>query len=250
MLSMKKIWLFVFLASLFLTSCTATFLKFGLKQLGAYDSKVRYSTYVNKNKTIIIIPNIHLAIEEQFENLEFRLDSLFHRNYFLYYESIIGSAYDTVNLIKSNKLIGVEAANKDYKEIIEKFISKNNKKASKLIMQPKFHLMGANDQNSKNMDMSLAQIVEAYELKYGSIELNECDYLKFKSPETKCKPSPKLPSKQTNEFTVDERDKYIISEILKEDKSKIVMVYGKGHYPGMHKLLVQNGFTIIDSLKQ
>lgn len=247
---MKKNWLFAFLAALILNGCTAAFLKIGLKQIGSYDPKVSYSTYTRDSEKVILIPNVHLAVEEQFENLEYRLDSLFNLGYTLYYEGSSGHVNDTITRLKVNKLAGFDLGDGDYKKILDKVIGNSKGDTQKLMMQPKFQLLGADEKNSKNVDMNFKEVVSAYENKYGEIQLNECDFLKFKNPKAKCKPSPKLPSKQTDEFVVDERNKYIISEILKENKNKILMVYGKNHYPGMHKLLIQNGFSIIDSLKQ
>lgn len=245
-----KNFLILFCLVIFLFGCKSLLIKKGLKLIGSYDPKVSYSTYTRDSEKVILIPNVHLAIEEQFENLEYRLDSLFNLGYTLYYEGSQGKAQDTLTRLKVNKLAGFNLGDMDYKKVLDKVIRNSKGDTQKLMMQPKFQLLGANEKNSKNVDMNLNEVVSAYENKYGEIQLNECDFLKFKNPKVKCKPSPKLPSKQTKEFVVDERNKYIISEILKENKNKIVMVYGRGHYPGMHELLVQNGFAIIDSLKQ
>lgn len=229
-------------------SCKTFLIETALKKVGAFNEKVNFSTYVKNDKTLIVFPNIHLAVPEQYDNLQYRLDSLAQKDYFLYYEGICGEKSDTINVIKLNKLLGLNIT-KDYKSALDKLIKNQKSIVNKLIMQPKFAVIGATEANSKNLDMCLKDIIEAYESKYGQIEITDCDYLNYSNPDLKCKGN-KISQNQADEILVQQRNHYLISNIIKDNKDKVIIVYGKGHYPGMHKLLIENNYQIIDSLKQ
>ncbi|MDO5509062.1 MAG: hypothetical protein Q4F57_00060 [Weeksellaceae bacterium] len=246
-----KFWIIIpILGLLFFSSCRTFLIETALMRMGAFDEKVSYSSYAKGDKSVVIYPNIHLALPEQFENLEHRLDSLFQKNYFLYYEGTTIYATDTVARAKIQVISGAQHTSKNHKELLDELLNHRRSKTNRLIMQPSFEQLGATEENSANLDMPVTKMIAKYEERFGEIVLTDCELNQIKDSRIKCKKREKIPLKQYDEIMVNERDRYIIEKMLEGDKNKVVMVYGKGHYPSMHRLLVENGYQIIDSLRQ
>ncbi|MDO5656054.1 MAG: hypothetical protein Q4G27_07945 [Flavobacteriaceae bacterium] len=209
---------------------------------------MQYSYYQKNDKSLVIIPNIHVAVEEQFNDLKFKIDSLTQQGYFLYYEGVNVHITDTTTILKANKITGIENT-KGLKTQFDKIIKNPKGRMQRLIMQPKFTSLGATEENSKNMDLTMREVVDKYEEKFGEIILNDCDYASFNNEDIKCKKSPDVPRENSKYAMTEIRDQYIVNQIIKEGKDKVVMVYGKEHYKGMHPLFIENGYQLIDSLK-
>lgn len=101
------------------------------------------------------------------------------------------------------------------------------------IAQPEWVELGATESDI-NADVSIKDVVEAYERRYGKVELSACDTETSLDEDYSCHPSLK---NDINPILLDFRNEHVVELIREHEDEKIVLVYGANHIKSMIRLL-------------
>lgn len=236
---MKKIFFIFFTLTLF--GCKSTLISHALEKKGLYDEKAKILSFKSNEKEVVFIPMIHVGTESFYKDVKLKIDSLSNLNYFFYFELIEAELAKDTFIRKFIKLTEIPIQKDGYKPAIDSIFKANNIKLKKeLISQPSYEYFGLDSNNSKNVDLSLVELVNYFEKKYYPIELEKCDY------EISIYEKPKCPLKLTKEVRDDvmltPRNNKVLNELNIDAKNKIVIIYGKGHLKGIKVGLLENGY--------
>ena len=110
-----------------------------------------------------------------------------------------------------------------------------------LINQPSYDALGVNNLISKNVDVSLKDMVNYYEEKFHEINLEPCDFETTIYEKSTCKNS-KKEKVFLEEVILEFRNTNVVNEIEKDNRKKIAIIYGANHFLGIRKKLVTLGF--------
>ncbi len=228
---------FLLCCALFLIiSCASTYLAL------ITSKSVKLNTFYNEDedKTVVLFPMVHVNKPEFFEDVKIKLDSLRRDGFLVFYEgvAVVDSTmyskenYDTLTL-KARKLFGFNFQSKTYS-------SKENKSLPKAIHNDKYiaqnrDIIGIKDEDV-NVDMSVVEMIEVYEQKYGKIKLEDCDFTTPLNSKFKCD---RLPNYL--DIMIMTRNDTILSHLYKESHKKIALVYGERHFDFMRGALQKQG---------
>ncbi|WP_274474060.1 hypothetical protein [Mangrovimonas aestuarii] len=191
-------------------------------------TEVELSSYYNEkeNKTLVMVPMVHLNRPEFYDDVRNKLDSLRNEGFTVFYEGVV---HDTENyspeqndtiLWKFRKLIGFS--------LTTHYNDTNNKstpayfKNDKYVMQTKKNI-GISDQDLR-VDLSKDTIIKMYERENGVIALTECDYNTPLMEKYECESSGRHQATQTF------RNGYIVKSTVDSPMNKIALVYGQAHF--------------------
>ncbi|SEQ13756.1 hypothetical protein [Flavobacterium urocaniciphilum] len=253
---MKKIIQFLIILTLSV-SCKSYLVNQYFKRVGVFDKKLKLEKISNGDKEIVLFGMHHIGKEEFYNDVKLKVDSLLKKDYLFYIEGISSKFAGKTNLTKEDSIALIELSYKFRKVLGSPLVSKNlnsdylnlfKEKGIKikenLIKQPTYTEFGLSQKNAINSDLTVEKLLEIYEDKYGKIILEPCDYeTKFYDKST-C--NTKTDTKIYDELMKTERNNSVISHILKEEKSKIAIIYGKAHFIGIKDSLQKLGYKIID----
>ncbi len=239
--------LFILIALLFFTSCRNYWFNQGLKMIGAYDTKIEIKTLVkfDEDKSVIFLPMVHLSTSQFYDDVTQKVDSLQKEGYFIYYESVKASITQDTALRKLRKIRGVPAATIGGDDAIDSLLIANNLKVKgELMMQPAYITLGVMENNSRNVDAALLEMIAYYELLNGEVILEDCDFTTDIDKMSTCEME-KRDKKKYDELILEFRNNIVVQEIINErNHKKIAVIYGKRHFIGIEKELLQKGYTI------
>lgn len=236
---MKK--LFLLSLSFLLFGCKSFLINKALEKVGVYDDEVKIKIISNANKKIVFIPMKHIGTESFYDDVRAKIDSLDKQNHFFFYELVTGEE-DSITSKKFRKISGLPENDKGYLEILDS-VFKKIKYKKKLIDQPKDQMeLGFNKDKSKNVDVTLQQIIAHYEAENGEIVLEKCDYDTPINKMPKCS-NVKLDKKKLDKSILDFRNENIVREIYLNTSENLVIVYGENHYSGVLKILQERDST-------
>lgn len=233
------------LALFVLFSCKVFLINTALEKLGIYDDKIELAYFNNDTKKILIFPMSHVGTNEFYNDVKNKIDSLKNEKYFFYYEKVTALENQDSTLRKIRKIRGVPfTQNGKMENLFDSLLSKKQKNRLKkeLVNQPSYEGLGLNEKNSRNVDATLKGILNHYEIKFGSITLQECDFNNSIYEKTNC--DDKFSYKEEyDEAVINYRNQIVVNEILNENQfNKIAIIYGKGHLDGISDLLLENGY--------
>lgn len=227
------------------TSCSNFIINSALQQVGAFDKRVLIEKLSKNDKEVVFIPMIHLSNTEFYEDVNRKIDSLKKENFFFYYEVMKTDKKDTLTLYKYKKIMSMPIPKNDlgYKSVFDSvFKNKKIKIKMELMPQPSYESWGLNIANSKNVDVSLLELVSNYESIFGEIKLEPCDFETTLHQKSVCKDD-KVKDKDLDKIIVDMRNKIVTKELSTETRKKIAIIYGKGHLDGIRKELLKMGYV-------
>lgn len=239
---MKKIFL---LLPFLLIGCKTYLINKVLENKGIYEEDVKIKIISNNDKNIVFIPMKHIAPELFYDNVKTKIDSLEKQNYFFYYELVTGEK-DTILSKKFRKISGIPENKKGYLETLDSILN-GIKFKKKLVNQPKNQMeLGFNINKSKNVDVTLKDVINHYEFINGEIILEKCD---FDTPIYKVTNCEKLniDKKKLDKSILDYRNEHIVKEINSDLRKNIAIIYGAAHFEGILKLLQANDSTWIET---
>lgn len=238
---MKKISIYLILFSLI--SCTSFKVNLAFKLLGVYDDNVKLSKVTNEEKEVIFFPMHHLGTAAFYDDVKTKIDSLKKTGYFFYTEEVKGNKKDSITVRKSIKLTGIPYSrnNAGYKHFFDSIYKGKVKFKKEFFDQPSPNKFGLDESNSKKVDVTLKEMIDYYESKYGEIKLEPCDYEKsfYEKPNCKDKPAGK---KVRDDVYINFRNKNVIETIVKDKHQKIAIIYGSDHFKGIREELFKLGF--------
>lgn len=247
---MKQLYLFLALVTACFTfsSCyTLLFKSYGILDKSASPKKISSS-----NKEVIYIPMHHVGKKEFYADVKMRLDSLQKEGYAIYYE---GTKYTRENdslkndtiAMKLRKVLGIDLnamkSQGGYLDTLNgTLVGKKIKAVSKhhLVNQPKNYLM-LDTITAKRADIYLSDALLAFEEKYGTVVLTDCDYRMKTGEKYTCDT---YKQKEARQFIlIDYRNQHLSGEILNDPHSKIAIIYGAKHFKGVLENLQQKDST-------
>ena len=226
-------------------------LNYALSQMGVFDDKVELKKFRNDKRSIVLIPMHHIGTELFYENVKHKIDSLQKKKYKIYYELINADTnkQDTAKIMlnyrKFRKIMGQKLTSQQniLSSIKEKF-NNNVKLKKELINQPSYKKLGVNLEKAKKVDTDLNELISYYEQKYGKIQLEECDYANLPNKEYRCEVQTKNQNR-IDEIILTLRNNKVINELKKDSNDNIAIIYGKDHYDGIEKYLINNNYKIL-----
>lgn len=238
--------IFILSLSLTITSCTALWLKFS----GVYNEKPKLKSISNGQKNVVYIPLQHIGRIEYYKDMSKKIDSLTEIGYVVFYESITTDLEVTTDSVdrseyirlakKFRKIQGSFQAGNGYLDTINNkiygTISYNEK--YDLINQPNYFDMGVDSLTSVNADVTLEDLLGAFEEKNGTIVLNDCDINTDLDSNYICEPlSNKLRRDFKKNFALGMRNTNLAKLIDEHNSDKILVIYGVLHFKGLLKEL-------------
>lgn len=246
---------YLIFTTLFFISCKTYIANQYFKRVGIYDDKIKLEKISNQNKEIILFGMHHIGKEEFYNDIKKKTDSLLKEGYTFYIEGISSQFANKTSLTKEDSTVLIDLSYKFRKILGKPIVTKNMdsdyinlfkekgiKIKENLIKQPTYLEFGLSQKNAIITDLTVEKIIEIYENKYGKIKLNPCDFETKFYEESKC---PSKPDKKIfDKILVTERNNYVISNILKDEKSKIAIIYGKNHFIGIKDSLQKLGYKV------
>jgi hypothetical protein len=240
---MNKIKISIYLILFSLLGCTSFKVNLAFKHVGVYDDNVKLSKVTNEEKNVIFIPMHHLGTKSFYDDVQTKIDSLKMMGYFFYTEEVKGNKKDSITVRKSIKISGIPFSrnNEGYKHFFDSIYKGKVKFKKEILDQPSPSKFGLDESNSKTVDITLKEMIDYYESKYGEIKLEPCDFEKsfYEKPNCKYKPAVK---KVVDEVYINFRNKNIIKTLVNDYHKKVAIIYGAKHFQGIREELLTHGF--------
>ncbi|MNS47856.1 hypothetical protein D3C72_804040 [compost metagenome] len=204
------------------------------ESLNAMKSKTPEVKTVNfKDRTVSFVPLAHVSTPEFYQGVKRIVQEYKAQGYTVYYEQVrkdttkkVNSPVDTSRL-KLRKMMGVDPTRQTY-VIMKKFFPD-------VVTQPEYKDLGITGTDI-NADVTIDQLIDSYETKYGKIALTTCDF--NTDFETVLYPCDKL-NNDINPIILDERNLYVVNLIKSSSDKKVLVLYGARHIKGMMELIGQ-----------
>jgi hypothetical protein len=225
------------------TNCSSYKVNVAFGLMGIYNDEVKISKLTNDTKEILFIPMHHIGTKLFYVDVNKKVDSLENLGFYFYTEKVTGSKEDTIALLKVRKLTGIPFSKKKsgYLAMYDSMYDGKIKYKKELIDQPAYKDMGVDSLISKNVDVTIKDMVRYYETKYGEIKLEKCDYETVIDKKSLCKAKP-IDRKQSNDAILNFRNKHILEELQKDPHQKIAIIYGAKHFTGIKEELLKLGY--------
>lgn len=219
-----------------LSSCNALWLKFS----GVLHEKPELKTLSNGSKEVLYLPLHHIGREIYYKDIAHKSDSLRKLGYVIFYENVSIGVKDTntqVTLAKKfRKIQGDFGAANGYLDTVNHKIYGHiaYDTVYKLINQPSFNEMGLDSSFAFNVDVTLKELIHAFEAKYGAVELDSCDINTVLDATYSCgKPDAKQKKRFRKEYVLKKRNENLAQEIKNHHADKIFVIYGAMHFKGL-----------------
>ena len=239
---MKKI-IFIILFIFIAISCNSYKVNLAFNLMGIYADSAKLDKLKNNQKEIVFIAIHHIGTKPFYSDIKKKIDSLENLGFHFYTEKIKGDAKDTTALLKLRKFSGIPFSKKNsgYLKMIDSMYNGKVKYKKELIDQPSYTSLGVDSLKSKNVDVTINEMINYYESKYGEIKLEKCDYETQENKKSSCK-GKSLDKKKGDDAIINFRNKHVIEELLKDKNDKIVIVYGARHIIGIKEELLKLGY--------
>jgi len=227
------------IVGLLCSSCTKVLIgSFGQKTVD------RYVKVLEKdNKTIVFIPNIHVASADFYASVKKTIDSLRTNGYTIAYEGFrdepgLSQAQQDTLLLKIRKVLRRNPTG-NYLDSNDASLPKHFEKLKGI---PQTHdNTGIRLNEDYNIDISTGVWIQRYEQEKGEIRLTDCD---FNTPLTTLYECEQDPNSSKHLLTTTIRNNYIIERIVATKKSKIAILFGAGHWYGLYPDLLREGYQL------
>jgi hypothetical protein len=232
------------IASLFY-GCRVQLVNIALQSIGIFEDRVKLTKLVKDANEVTFIPMHHAGTEKFYADVKKKVDSLEQEDYFIYWEKIKSEDKDSIIMDtlsrKFRKITGVFQFKNDFAGVLDS-ITKNkfHKLKKTLINQPSYWELGVDSLHSRNVDATVSQMIAYHEKKYGVVVLETCDFETKLSQINSCER--KHDKVISNDIIVNFRNQIILTEIDKEIKNKIAIIYGENHFKGIKEGLIERGY--------
>lgn len=246
---MKQLSILLIICILLFSACQRIL----LNAFGVLDKTVTMRRIKNSEKEILFIPMHHVGKKDFYDDVKNKIDSLRGLGFIFYYEGVKRTlsgdslSNDTIRR-KLRKIIWIDVLSPKMKTgYIDSLgnttvgISNKNIKRYDLVNQPGRTKLGIDSLNDKWVDVYISDLLEAFEKKFGRLELSECDLKSGYDTKYTCE---KYKNKEGRKFVLtDYRNQVIADQILKDTHTKIAIIYGAKHFDGILKELQQKDST-------
>lgn len=231
---MKK-YIFIVIICLSLVGCGHIYLSI----ITPKNSKKSLKIMKRGNQEIIFLPMIHLAKSSFFDQVTIIIDSLKKEGYTVFYEQISIDENQSIEIIETNirklrKMWGVN--------IIGAYNNKRNKSLPNFYKTNNYSSQNNIDLGIDSLDIiadvTLSELINAHEKKEGEIMLTKCDYDTNLNDKYKCKTVSRYYAIHTF------RDSIAANTVLKLNKEKSVLIFGKAHWYGIWPFFRDVGYVL------
>jgi len=246
---MKKIYIITFLVLTFM-SCKSMLVNLAMSSMGIYNEDVSVHQFKGAEKRVVFIPMKHLAPENFYNNVAKQVDSLKKNDFIFYTEQVIADGANDTTIRKFRKITGIPLSQKGYKFQIDSVINADGKIKfkKKLVDQPKYIQLGINDHLNINTDVTIESMVEYYELKYGSVNLEACDFETEYYKESICDDK-KIGNSKYSDLIINFRNLNVLQHLDTDTNTKIAIIYGEHHFAGIKEGLLARGYKKVEPIK-
>jgi hypothetical protein len=251
-----------FIPIMFLVALSSCLL-FKTQEVSA-SQQLEYEEWSNNSKTVLFVSMKHTAHPGFYKNVQKLIHEKKSQGYVAFYEGVkMKTEFDSVPLsekeleykqyfkgteIKEDSLKYLITVGK-YKRMVgsrvdSTYYSKHAKNGN--VAQPGSQAFGF-DGNDVNADLSVVQIVQGYERKFGEIHLIRDDLSLSIGEDVAL--DRRLPLDNVLSVILDLRTKYLSELIHTSGHNKMIVIYGKMHKEGIFKELVKrdNNWKLIAS---
>jgi hypothetical protein len=191
-------------------------------------------------RVVMLIPMAHLEKAEYFEEIKYHLDCLKEDGHVVFYEGIVmpapgGSSANDILLRKFRRVMGFFLTG--YKNSANRSIPRSIRD-NKYTEQTRENLDLVTERDM-HVDMTLSQLMAAYERDRGEITLTDYDLNTGLMDEYN--PTDR-PDHDIHYMIRTLRDRHIAGEVTASNYRKIVLLYGKLHIRAIARLLKAAGF--------
>lgn len=195
------------------------------------DEKTKYGLlphyYVNQEngRKLFIVKMIHINKPEFYQKVKQTIDSLRADGYVVFYEGVGKTETDKESTLYHRK----------FRRITHYSLMSYNDEANE-VDNKKFGIKGyvyqndvdygVNKDTDINCDLSIKELVDKYEEKFGEVVLTDCDINTPMGKKYKCS---KRDKKGSDYMILTLRDRHLVNEIENSKLDKIVVVYGAEH---------------------
>ncbi len=225
------------------SGCTALSIRWVTdKRIDKQITKLRHK---EDNKSVVILPMVHIGTKEYFESVKTTIDTLKEQGYIPYYEGLMidSTACDSATIDtlirKSRKIIGLNVFT-GYGDKENKSLPRALRRSKKYIAQNNKYLGLSEEDNAIRADYTLHELVAEFERRKGEIPLSECDFSTGLSEKYKCKKD--KGSRYT--FVHNLRDEHVLDLMKNSPHDKIIIIYGKAHANSMVFNLKKEGYEM------
>lgn len=196
--------------------------------------------YTNEEgKYLIYLPTVHVGKKEYYESIKKEVDSLRNEGFIIAYEGIrfeINKPDFELKAKKMRRILGFNIAN----------INDENRDALPKEYSNKKYLLQSEIntgilKTDVNFDVSLNELIEKYESKYGVVSLSDCDLQTSLSTKYDCKQK-KIPSFYITDVV---RVDHVKDELKNYKDKNIVLLYGKGHRYFLNAGFLDHGYKLV-----
>jgi hypothetical protein len=240
---MQKIKILFLLFLFSLLSCTSFKVNLAFKLIGLYDDNIKLSKVTNEEREVVFIPMHHIGTKLFYDDVKTKIDSLKKIGYFFYTEEVKGNKKDSITVRKSIKISGIpfNSNNSGYKHFFDSIYKGKVKFKKEILDQPSSIKFGLDESNSKTVDVTLKEMIDYYESKYGEIKLEPCDFEKsfYEKPNCKYKPMGK---NVREDVYIGFRNRNILKTFFDDNHKKIAIIYGAEHFKEIREELLKHGY--------
>lgn len=211
----------------------------------AINNKTKYHTYTTsytkEDRTIMIVPMIHLNKPNFFEKRKHLLDSLKSEGYIVFYEGV-----NDKNTTEEEKDIIYRKFRKLTHHNFMSYKDENNKNDK--VLNIKGYVFqndvnhGVDPKTDINCDLSVKGMIEMYEEKHGDVVLSECDLQTPMTDKYKCS---KKDKNIYNLLVLNFRNAHLFKTVNESDIKKIAVVYGEAHKYALSRNLEDSGWKYV-----
>lgn len=175
--------------------------------------------FSNGAKTVTYIPMIHIGTPEFYKAVAAKVTEEKKNGAVLYYEFIDFDVLDDPSKRKARALVGILPTPHQYDEL----------SGDGYIGQPNDDFLGLINDKDLNVDLTAEELIEAYETRFGPIEVTGPDA----SSDLSEMATVIMPGENVNKVVLEERNKKIGDAISNGPDSHIVLLFGGAHGPGI-----------------
>ncbi len=214
-----------------------------IKHSKILESKPELKSISNGEKRVLFLPIHHIGLKEYYQDIAKKTDSLIGLNYMVFYEQVNTKASDHAEYEslgkKFRKITGNFNASSGYLDTVNNSLGNMQfDKKYELTNQPPLAKLGVNTSTAVHADVSLEELIYAYEQRNGPIELDSCDKATSLEEEYLCEALDRKSRKEFREdFILGHRNSHLAQLIHRSEADKIFVIYGASHYKGFIKEL-------------
>ncbi len=216
-----------FLCAVLLCSCTATT---AITMINAW--KAEPERWTNGSRQVVFIPMVHVSRPEFYQDVQERIEAYQSKGYVVYFEGVkaahLGdSAADDELQRKIRKMLGFRPGLTTYADMLH-----NAGIFRDRVNQPQPADLGMSSRDAV-VDINAADIVTAYEKKYGAIRLDSVDRAWRIDTAAMLPRNSRLGQKEVMDVLVNTRNEYLAQAIHTAPDAQLVIVYGFAHKKGV-----------------